>query len=71
MRAISRALPPSYVFDGMRAVVAGKPAPWGELAIGGGLAVVYLGLAGAFFAAVYRYAIRTGLIARYSAETVT
>ena len=42
-----------------------------ELAIGGGLALVYLALAGAFFAAVYRYAIRTGLIARYSAETVT
>jgi len=27
-------------------------------------------LACAFFAAVYRYAIRTGLIARYSAESV-
>ena len=71
LQGVSRALPPSYVFDGMRAVVAGKPAPWGELAIGGGLAIVYLALAGAFFAAVYRYAIRTGLIARYSAETVT
>ncbi len=71
MRVVSRALPPSYVFDGMRAVVAGKPAPWGELAIGGGLALIYLVLAGAFFAAVYRYAIRTGLIARYSAETVS
>ncbi len=71
MQVISYALPPSYVFNGMRAVVAGHPAPWGELAIGGALALVYLALAGAFFAAVYRYAIRTGLIARYSAETVT
>ena len=71
MQLISHALPPSYVFNGMRAVVAGQPAPWGELAIGGGLAMVYLGLAGVFFATVYRYAIRTGLIARYSAETVT
>jgi ABC-2 type transport system permease protein len=71
MQVVSRALPPAYVFSGMRAVVAGQPPPWGELAIGGGLALVYLGLAGAFFAAVYRYAIRTGLIARYSAETVT
>jgi ABC-2 type transport system permease protein len=70
MQAVSYALPPAYVFNGMRAVVAGKAAPWGE-PIGGGLALVYLGLAGAFFAAVYRYAIRTGLIARYSAETVT
>ena len=71
MRAISTILPPSYVFDGMRAVVAGKPAPWGQLAIGGGLAVIYLALAGLFFTGVYRYAIRTGLIARYSAESVS
>ena len=69
MQAISRALPPSYVFEGMRAVVAGKPAPWDRLALGGGLAVDLPALACAFFAAVYRYAIRTGLIARYSAET--
>jgi ABC-2 type transport system permease protein len=71
MRAISRILPPSYVFEGMRAVVAGRPAPWGLLAIGGGLAVVYLILACLFFSGVYRFAIRTGLIARYSAETVS
>ena len=71
MQVVSRALPPAYVFSGMREVVAGKAAPWGELAIGGGLALAYLALAGVFFAAVYRYAIRTGLIARYSAETVT
>jgi ABC-2 type transport system permease protein len=71
MQVVSRALPPSYVFEGLRAVVAGKPAPWDRLAIGGGLAALYLVLACAGFAAVYRYAIRTGLIARYSAETVS
>jgi ABC-2 type transport system permease protein len=71
MQAISRILPPSYVFDSMRAVVAGKPAAWGRLAIGGGLSLIYLVLACLFFASVYRYAIRTGLIARYSAETVS
>ena len=71
MRAVSKILPPSYVFEGMRAVVAGKPIPWISLAIGGGLSVAYVGLACLFFALVYRHAIRTGLIARYSAETVT
>jgi ABC-2 type transport system permease protein len=71
MQVIAKALPPSYVFEGMRQVVAGKPAPWDHLAIGGALSVVYLILACAFFASVYRYAIRTGLIARYSAETVS
>ena len=71
MQVVAHALPPAYVFTGMRDVVAGKPAPWDQLAIGGGLALAYLALAGIFFAAVYRFAIRTGLIARYSAETVT
>jgi ABC-2 type transport system permease protein len=71
MQAISLALPPSYVFEGMRAVVAGRPAPWGQLAIAMGLAAVYLGLACLVFAATYRFAIRTGLIARYSAESVS
>jgi ABC-2 type transport system permease protein len=71
MGAISRGLPPSYVFEGMRAVVAGHAAPWGALAIGGALAIAYVILACLFFAAVYRYAIRDGLIARYSAETVS
>ena len=71
MQTISRVLPPSYVFEGMRAVVAGKPAPWDQLAIALVLAAVYLGLACLVFAATYRFAIRTGLIARYSAESVS
>ncbi len=71
MRAIATLLPPSYVFEGMRAVVAGEPAPWGRLAFGGALALVYLGLACLLFFAVYRHVIRAGLIARYSAETVS
>ena len=71
MRAVSKILPPSYVFEGMRAVVAGRPAPWDQLAIGAALAVAFVGLACLFFASVYRTAIRTGLIARYSAETVS
>jgi ABC-2 type transport system permease protein len=71
MQAIAAMLPPSQVFEGMRAIIAGKPAPWDRLAIGGGLALVYLVLACLFFVAVYRVAIRTGLIARYSAETAS
>jgi ABC-2 type transport system permease protein len=71
MRAISAGLPPSYVFEGLRAIIAGKPAPWERLAIGGGLAVLYVFGACLLFAWVYRYAIRTGLIARYSAESVS
>jgi ABC-2 type transport system permease protein len=55
----------------MRSVVAGDPPPWDRLAIGGSLALIYLGLACFFFFATYRAVMRTGLIARYSAETVT
>ncbi len=71
MQAISHVLAPAYVFEGMRQVVAGQPAPMDKLALGAGLAALYLVLACLVFARVHRYAIRTGLIARYSAETVT
>jgi ABC-2 type transport system permease protein len=71
MQAIAALLPPAYVFEGMRAVIAGEPAPWERLALGGGLAMIYLTLACLFFMSVYRTAIRTGLIARYSAETLS
>ena len=70
MQTIGRFLAPSYIFEGMRAVVAGKGAPYGLLAEGCLLAVIYLVLAGLTFTLVYRHAIRTGLIARYSAESV-
>jgi len=71
MRAIGEALPPSYVFEGMREIVAGRPAPWETLALATGLAALYLLAACLTFAGVWRRAIRTGLIARYSAETVS
>ena len=71
MQAVARVLPPSYVFEGLRAVVAGRSIPPGGLAWAGGLAVAWLLLAGWGFARVYRHAVRTGLIGRYSAETVS
>ena len=71
MQAIARILPPSYVFEGLRAVVAGRPADWGALAMGGGLSVLAVVLAGWHFARTHRHCVRSGLLARYSAETVT
>jgi ABC-2 type transport system permease protein len=70
MQAISRVLAPSYVFEGMRAVVAGKGASMNLLALACGLSVAYLFAAALTFTLVYRHAIRSGLIARYSAESV-
>jgi ABC-2 type transport system permease protein len=71
MQAISRLLPPSYVFEGVRAIVAGGRVSAGMLLAGGALALADVFLACWVFARVHRYAIRTGLIARYSAESVS
>jgi len=76
MRLVARLLPPSYVFEGVRKIVGGH----GEydlgslgtgLAAGAGLGVLYILLAGAFFTRIYKQAVRTGLIARYSAESLS
>jgi ABC-2 type transport system permease protein len=71
MQYVCRALPPSYIFENVRMIVAGGSVSVGELAAGSGLAIVYLLLASWVFVRVYRHSVRTGLIARYSAETVT
>jgi len=70
MQWLSHLLPPSYVFEGMRAVVSGKAVSWTSLWGGASLAVGYVLLAGWLFSRVYRHAVRTGLLARYSAESV-
>ena len=68
MQAIAASLPPSYVFEGVRAIAAGQGAGMRILLPALALAFLYLFLACFWFARVYRYAIRTGLVARYSAE---
>ena len=71
MQSISRVLPPSYVFEALRAIASRRPPSIGDLAIGAALAFAELALAGWIFARIYRRAVRTGLLARYSAESVT
>jgi ABC-2 type transport system permease protein len=71
MQYIAKLMPPAYVFEGMRAVVAGRGAALAALSWGGALAAVYVLLACWFFASTYRHAVRTGLLARYSAESVS
>jgi ABC-2 type transport system permease protein len=70
MRDVGYVLPPSYVFEGMRALVNGQAFSASSLLIGGGLAILQVVLAGYFFARVFRYTVRTGLLARYSAESI-
>jgi ABC-2 type transport system permease protein len=63
-------LPPSYVFEGLRAIVSGGTVSGLALTVGGFLAVAYIFLAYWVFTKVYKSALRTGLIARYSAENL-
>ena len=69
MQTVAHLLPPAYVFQGMRAVLAHRPFYAGSLALGGAIALLDILLAGYFFARVFRHAVRTGLLARYSAES--
>ena len=71
MQWVSSLLPPAYVFEGMRRIVAGGSASVFPLVFGAVLAVVYILLACGYFVSVYHHAQRTGLIARYSAETLS
>ena len=71
MRKISAMLPPSYVFEGMRAILAGGAHRMAALLWSSCLAALYILLASWFFSRIHRQAVRTGLLARYSAESVT
>ena len=71
MQPVSYLLPPSYVFEGMRAIVSGGAYRGTALLFSAFLATLYILLALGFFTRVHRHAVRTGLLARYSAESVS
>lgn len=71
MQMMGRLLPPAYVFEGMRSVVDGSgfsPAP---LFAGFVLAALQVIAAAWIFSRVYHYAVCSGLLARYNAETAS
>jgi len=70
MRSIAKALPPSYVFEDMRAIVTGHPYDATSLPLALGLALSQILLCAWLFVRVHRYTVRTGLLARYSAESI-
>jgi ABC-2 type transport system permease protein len=71
LHPLSLILPPTYIFEAIRAIAADGPAPYGEIAWALVLAALYVLAAGVLFAHIHRVCVRTGLIARYSAESVT
>lgn len=71
MQAVSHLLPPSYVFAGVRSIVHSGTFSGSGLLLGTALSFVYIVGAYFIFLGVYRKAVRTGLLARYSAENVS
>ncbi|MCL1979842.1 MAG: ABC transporter permease [Proteobacteria bacterium] len=71
MQGVGRCLPPTSAFAHLRALVTGTGVPLVSTLPALGLALAWLILAGLLFCGVYRSVMRSGLIARYSAEHIT
>ena len=71
MQLVGKLLPVSYVFEGLRKIISGGTVSAASLILGGGLAITYVLLACWFFKRVFRHAVRTGILARYSAESLS
>lgn len=70
MQNIAHLLPPSYVFESGRALIAGEVVAGSTLFFALLLSLAYILLAYGAFRLVYRKIVRSGLLARYSAESV-
>jgi ABC-2 type transport system permease protein len=68
MQAVARLLPPSYVFEALRGFVAGTPVRAAPLLGAAALALAQVAGAAWGFSRVFRRVVRSGLLARYSAE---
>ena len=69
----ARLIPPSYVFQSLRAILSSGGSPPDlvpNLIIGGVLSIVYLMGASYFFVIIYRRNLKSGSIARFNAEAL-
>ena len=62
LQVISCGLPPAYVFEGMRAILAEKTVHWDSLGIAFGLSVVYLVIGFQIFQWFFRLSRRAGTL---------
>jgi len=70
MHIISYALPPTYVFEGMRAVIGGGAFSFSNALTGLALAFVYVFISYITLSCVFRIVIRNGQIARFGTEAL-
>ena len=71
MQMMAKILPPTYVFESLRSLVANGHASLDNFLWGFGLSTIYILLASWLFNQTFKHALNTGLIARYSAESVS
>jgi ABC-2 type transport system permease protein len=73
LRAIAKAVPPSYVFESLRTILATGTFPSTlvpDLLIGAVLSIMYLVMASRFFVVIYERNLKNGSIARFNAESL-
>lgn len=70
MQWIGQILPPSYIFENIRALLAGGSISWGALFGATVLCGFYVLLACWIFSRTYRHVVNSGVLARYSAESL-
>ena len=73
LRAFARLVPPSYVVQSLRTILASGTFPAhlaADLLVGALLSILYLIGASYFFAAIYRRNLKSGSIARFNAEAL-
>jgi len=73
LQIIAKAIPPSYVFESLRAILVTGTFPSAlvsNLLIGTALSIAYLLIASRFFVVIYRKNLKNGNIARFNAEAL-
>lgn len=68
LQPLAHALPCTPVFEGMRAVLAGNPVPWGLMAQSLGLNLIFGAVAVGFFATTLRHVRKTGLLVKVATQ---
>jgi len=70
MQVVSYFLPPSYIFAGMRDALLNGQFSAHNLVVSALLSCAYLVAAYLFYVRIHRSALKSGSIARYSAENI-
>lgn len=68
LQIVAHALPPAYIFEGMREALNGNSIASSQLLAATGLNLLYLALAGVLFVHVMRIARERGLLTKFSSQ---